>query len=364
MRKDVLLHRQNGHTAMPEVQIAWCCPRCRAPLSSGDDWLDCAGCDARYEVIDGIPDFRISADFWLDMEQDRTAARELAARFSTDDMEGLVRQVFASRPEWDEARIALRTRQVFDAHGRLGREIDGWLDLATRDAPFLEIGCGPGMLLAAAASKGRAGIGIDASLVWLVVSKRLISLWGGQPVLAAGLADALPLADNSVHATISLDVIEHVSDPQTFLREVNRVTRVGGTVALSTPNRFSLAAEPHVFVWGVGWLPRPWQSAFVRWRSGKSYDYTRLLSTWEAVGIMRRNTEFNFHILLPEIPGEEIRHFPKYRRVLARLYNRLSALPFLRGLFLVICPFFRIVGTRCDPKRENKPDHLTTGIKP
>lgn len=346
-----------------EVQIGWCCPKCRVPLSSGDNWIDCHGCGARYEVIDGIPDFRISTDFWLDIEQDRTIAKDLAARFSTDDIEGLVRQVYSSQTGRDEAQIAQRTRQVMEAPVRLRREIDGWLDSATRDAPFLDLGCGPGMLLAAAASKGRVGIGIDSSMVWLVVAKRLIVSRGGRPILAAGLADALPLANDAVHATISLDVVEHVSDPESFLREVNRVTRVGGRVALSTPNRFSLAAEPHVFVWGVGWLPRRWQSAFVRWRSGKSYDYTRLLSTWEAAGMLRRNTDFTFRILLPEISAEEIQSFQNYRKLLARIYNRLTAFVLLRILLLGICPFFRIVGTRHDPKRKNNLEQSTIGIK-
>lgn len=346
MPNEGLMNTRNGDVAKAIFHMVWCCPKCHTSLPNNDDWIGCPVCNARYEVIEGIPDFRISTDFWLDIEHDRTLARKLAAQFSIADVEGLVRQVFASRPEWDDARVALRTRQVLDAPKRLQKEIDGWLDQATKDTPFLEIGCGPGMLLAAAASKGRVGIGIDASLVWLVVAKRLITRWGGQPVLAAALADALPLADNAVHATISLDVIEHVSDQQVFLQEIDRVTRVGGRLALATPNRFSLAAEPHVSVWGVGWLPRPWQAAFVRWRSGKSYTYTRLLSTWEAARIVRRNTAFSFRILLPKVPEEEMHRFPPYRRVLARVYNRLSTFPLFRWLFLVIGPFFRVVGVR------------------
>lgn len=330
--------------------VSWSCPRCRATLVVSDQRVDCAACHARYDVIDGIPDFRISNDFWLDIDEDRASARELAAKFSTAQVEELVRHVYASRPGWNEAMIALRTAQVLDAPKRLQREIDGWLGAATSNGPFLEIGCGPGMLLAAAASKGRAGIGIDASMVWLVVAKRLITRWGGQPVLAAALGDALPLADNVVPAAISLDVIEHVSDPAAFLREIERVTQSGGHLALATPNRFSLAAEPHVSVWGVGWLPRRWQAAFVRWRSGKSYDYTRLLSTWEAARLLRLNTTFDFRILLPAIPGEEMDRFPAYRRGLARLYNRAISISALRGLFRAIGPFFRILGERGEVK--------------
>lgn len=344
--------------------MLWCCPKCRNPLPDGDDWISCPGCKERYAVIEGIPDLRIANDFWLDIEEDRMQARKLSAQFSPDDVEGLVRAIFAKQPGRNEAQIAHRTRQVLAAPKRMQGEIDGWLDLATRQTPFLEIGCGPGTLLAAAASKGRSGIGVDASLVWLLVAKRLITRWGGQPLLAAALANALPLADNSVNAVISLDVIEHVADQQVFLREIDRVAQPGGQLALATPNRFSLAAEPHVSVWGVGWVPRRWQAAFVRWRSGKSYAYTCLMSTWEAARIMRGNTSFSFRILLPEVPKEEIQHFQRYRQVLAHLYNRLCALPVLRGVLLAIGPFFRIVGIRRKSFDEGRIQNLPPEITP
>ena len=334
----------------PTSSLPWRCPRCHAALARSGDAIECTGCSARYEVVDGIPDFRISTNFWLDADRDRAIAREVAARFAANhDITDLLRQVFSSGLDQDAARAAIRAQQVLEAPERLRKELDGWLEPTVREDAFLDLGCGPGMFLAAAALRGRAGIGIDASLAWLVVAKHLIAQSGGRPVLAAALTDALPLADRSMSASIALDVIEHVADPAALLREMNRVTRVGGSIALSTPNRFSMAAEPHVALWGVGWVPRPWQADFVRWRSGKSYTYTCLLSTWEAAGMMRRETDFDFRILVPEISAEEIRRFPAYRRLLARTYNRLSAVPLLRGLFLIICPFFRILGARRAP---------------
>ncbi|MCP4744403.1 MAG: class I SAM-dependent methyltransferase [Actinomycetales bacterium] len=46
---------------------------------------------------------------------------------------------------------------------------------------------------------------------------------------------ALPFQDESFHASISLQVIEHIWDPLAFLRELDRCTR--GPVIVSTPNR-------------------------------------------------------------------------------------------------------------------------------
>ncbi len=46
---------------------------------------------------------------------------------------------------------------------------------------------------------------------------------------------ALPFQDESFHASISLQVIEHIWDPLAYLRELDRCTR--GPVIVSTPNR-------------------------------------------------------------------------------------------------------------------------------
>jgi SAM-dependent methyltransferase len=256
--------------------------------------------------------------------------------------------IFASRGRtWTEERVRWRTRQVLEAPARLRYDVQGWLNPCfTGRGYFVDLGCGPGMLLAAAAAEGHAGIGIDVSLTWLLAAQRLVATYGGKPLLAAALAEALPLPDQSVTAVISLDVVEHVADPAPYLAEIDRVTGIGGFIALSTPNRYSLAAEPHVYLWGVGWLPRQWQKRYVEWRRGERYEYARLLSTFEMRRLLRRMTEFQAEILIPQVPTEEIRAFSPRRAALARIYNRLVAARVLRWAFLCIGPFFRVLGRK------------------
>lgn len=327
--------------------MIWRCPRCQGTLVEQGQDVHCASCSSCYDSLDGILDLRLPGASWIDYEGDKAAARRLWAESAGLSAEELVRHVFSARSGWNESRIALRTRQVMTAPERLRSEIKGWLRPCTPGVGLLlDLGCGPGMLLAAAAAEGQKGIGIDMSLVWLVVAKRLIAQWGGQPVLAAALAEALPLADASVSSVISLDVIEHVVDPRRYVREINRVTEFGGWVALSTPNRYSLAAEPHAGLWGVGWLPRSWQRGYVHWRSGKSYEYTQLLSAREVARLFLQHTRFQPHLLVPPVPEGEIAYFPTYRVLLARLYNRLGSLGWTRWLCLRIGPFFRVVGKK------------------
>ena len=325
--------------------MIWCCPRCRGELRPESNWLRCHGCDSRWETIDGIPDLRVPGASWIDFEEDLLIARELSSLDCS--LPDLVRAVYARRVGWDKGRIDRRTREVLEAPAKLKSDVAGWLHpIAEREGVLLDVGCGAGMLIAAMTEQERTVIGIDVSMTWLVVAKRLIGHFGGVPVLAAALGESLPLRDGSVGGLVSLDVIEHVRDPASYLREIDRVVRTDGGIALSTPNRFSLTAEPHVFVWGVGWLPRRWQRAYVHWRSGKDYDDTVLMSSFGLRERIRANTSFRFTLLIPEVPPEALAEFRPAKRVLALLYNRLASVGPLRAIFLLIGPFFRIVGVK------------------
>ena len=51
-----------------------------------------------------------------------------------------------------------------------------------------------------------------------------------------GNSSSLPLADQTVDVVVSFETIEHVENPNQFLRECFRVLRNGGTAIISTPN--------------------------------------------------------------------------------------------------------------------------------
>lgn len=328
--------------------MIWRCPRCRGQFSTDElVRLQCGSCGERYEVVNGIPDLRVNAPTWINCDEDRDQARRIADDVAGQSIEEVVRHVFRVVRGLKADNLEYRTQRVMSEPARLRREISGWLNETTATSPFLDLGCGPGMLLAAASAEGgRAGIGIDVSMVWLVVAKQLIESAGGTPVLAAGFAEALPLADGAVQAVVSLDVIEHVGDQSAYLREIDRVTAPGGTLALATPNRFSLAAEPHIRVWGVGWLPRRWQRRYAEWRSGMSYSFIQLLSTWEMRRLVTKNTRFDIQLLVPAIPDEDIALASTRRASLARAYNTLIRFPWIRPAALGVGAFFRVVGRK------------------
>lgn len=326
------------------LQSIWRCPICHSEVRSADGRLECVGCERSFPTVSGIPDFRLTIPRYLDAAADIELAQELGE--SSLSLEDMVRTVFSRRLDWDKARIELRTRGVLSARRNLHDDLEGWLKSAAGREPFLDLGCGGGMLMAAATEMkpGLTVMGIDASMTWLVVARKYVSDCGGEPILAAAMGEALPLADESIPGIVSLDVIEHVDDPDVYLAEINRVLQPGGQIALSTPNRFSLTAEPHVHVWGVGWLPQRFQAAWVRWRSGRSYEGTALMSSFVLARRLRRMTELQFRILIPQVPQAHIAQFPAAKKLFAQVFNRLSQSFALRPLFLLIAPFFQIVG--------------------
>jgi SAM-dependent methyltransferase/uncharacterized protein YbaR (Trm112 family) len=333
---------------MVDLLTVWCCPICRGRLAVEvrDTRLSCVRCGTPFDVFAGIPDLRVSRPSWVNVDADREAALRLERDTRSVTLEALVRQVFARQPHRTDAEVDHRVRQVLASPARLRRQVHGWLRSVALTPGYVDVGCGPGLLLAASADDAVAGMGIDASLEWLIVARRMIEAHGGRATLCAALCEALPLPDGSAPAIASLDVIEHCADQRRHLREIDRIAAPGAPFALATPNRFSVSAEPHVGVWGVGWLPARWQQRYVRMRSGKSYDFVRLLSVPGLKRLMKRETHFDGRFIVPPIAEEEIEMFADRRAKVARAYNRAAEYRALRWPLFAIAPFFRFIGVR------------------
>jgi SAM-dependent methyltransferase len=329
------------------MRVPWCCPRCRGSLQVTDAGASCVGCAARYQRVGPVLDLRVPSPQYDFFTADTERALRLWERLASLGAETFVHEVFASRPGWTKKRIAYRTRQIMSGPRRYGEELDGWLHGAvTAERPFLDLGCGAGVLLAAAASRGVYGIGVDLSMTWLLAAHLLISEHGGTPMLAAALGEALPLPDGQVGGVVSLDVIEHVPQIPAYLREINRVTCPNGHVALSTPNRYSLTPEPHVGLLGVGWLPRAWQKPYVRRFTGDPYELVWLRSARELQSLFDENTTIKLRIDAGPIPTEEINSFGAAKAYLAHTYNRLRETFIAKWFFRRHGPFFRLTGQR------------------
>lgn len=104
---------------------------------------------------------------------------------------------------------------------------------------MLDIGCGAGPLLALARAHGwtdLAGLEISPTAAALARSA------SGAEVLETTL-DGAGFADGTFSLVTMWDVIEHLLDPRDTLAHVARLLKPGGTLAVSTPNRFGLSVR-------------------------------------------------------------------------------------------------------------------------
>ncbi|MBQ0816162.1 MAG: methyltransferase domain-containing protein [Marinobacter sp.] len=325
--------------------MIWCCPTCHSSLDLVDTDLRCKSCQVRYPVIHDIPDLRVTLECWIDLDEDRERAREAADRVARDGLESAIRHIFRSSRGMDEKKADYRTRQVLAGVEKCQSQCSDWLQPALEaNGVILEIGCGPGQLLAAAATRNCEVAGVDVSMEWLVIARHLIEHYGGSPKLAAGFAERLPIADGSVAAIVSLDVIEHVGDQNAYVNELRRVLRPGGFFALSTPNRYSLSPEPHVNVWGVGYLPRSLQARYVKFVRNQSYTFTRLLSVRDTKRLFSGPKGFEARIVFPVIPEQEISNFTTSKKRLALIYNWLVDIPLVKLFLPFFGAYYRVLG--------------------
>jgi SAM-dependent methyltransferase len=108
----------------------------------------------------------------------------------------------------------------------------------------LDAGCGEGYglpLLRAAGATRVVGVDLDAP----TVAHARATYGTADPhieVVEAELS-SLPLADDEVDLTVSLQVIEHLWDVPAYLASLRRVTRPGGLLAIATPNRLTFTPD-------------------------------------------------------------------------------------------------------------------------
>jgi len=100
------------------------------------------------------------------------------------------------------------------------------------DTDLLEIGCGHGEVLLEAHNRGFRVSGIELSAHAAAIANRCLA----SPAVSVGTLETLPLARDRFGAVLAADVIEHVRDPQGWLRRIHELLAPGGILLLITPS--------------------------------------------------------------------------------------------------------------------------------
>ena len=336
---------------MKVAGLELCCPVCHGELLHKDDEMSCARCTRSFPVILGIPDLRIFADPYVDMEADRAKARALADRFAELDFRGLVEYYYRTTSVVTRRQAESFTSGLIGAVPRAESALDQW-EGATPSKPaatrLLEIGCGTAPLLIAASRRYGELAGIDIALRWLMVGKKRLLEAGLAIPLVCACAEALPFAPESFDRVIADSVIENVSDQSLTMSEAYRVLRPGGRLYITTANRFSVGPDPQIGMWATGFLPRRWVEARVR-RQGALPPKRRLLSAWGVTQLLSRTGFTRARLSLPVFPTGQRAQLPAHVNSLVGVYHAASRLPVTRHMLWLLGPKFSVVSQKSLP---------------
>jgi 2-polyprenyl-3-methyl-5-hydroxy-6-metoxy-1,4-benzoquinol methylase/uncharacterized protein YbaR (Trm112 family) len=326
------------------------CPACKGALSERQDAFVCAACARSFPVVAGIPDFRLLPDRFISFDGDRRKGLRVLeiAQAKGGGFEAALDAYWSITPELDPALAAgHRVHQLREVD--IGRQTlceverlataDGGLSSrdgeTARNTKLLDLGCGTAGLLAAAGSRFRLTVGVDVAFRWLLVGRLRLRAAGLEFPLICANAEHLPFAGGSFDRVTANDLLEHVVAPSQVLEECRRVVTPRGYCYLATNNRYSLAPEPHVRVWGVGFLARGLQAPYVWSARGHSYQNVRLLSARE---LRRLAARAGLRCANVEPAPLYARHLGRNLGQLVDVYNHIRLLPGFREMLALLGP--------------------------
>ncbi|TBR71302.1 MAG: class I SAM-dependent methyltransferase [Nevskiaceae bacterium] len=126
----------------------------------------------------------------------------------------------------------------------------------------LDVGCGDGALVCAAASRGAEATGVDPDPAMLAAARTRADKDGITAAFLEGRIERLPFPDAAFDVVVSITVLCFVPDASASVREMARVLRPGGRLVLGELGRWSLWALVRRL---RGWLgSATWKAAHFR----------------------------------------------------------------------------------------------------
>ncbi len=335
------------------LDLGLCCPHCRGQLRESRvpvHQLACASCERQYPVEFDIPDLRLHPDPYIAMEADRAKGRRLLDESGARDWRGMVDFYYRITDTVLKRQAELFLAGLDRGAARAASTLAAWERLAggapVEGSKLLEVGCGTGPLLLAAARRGTV-VGLDVAFRWLIVCRRRLDERGVRTPLVCANAEALPFREASFDVVASESTIEVTRDQNLAATEAFRVLRPGGRICLTTPNRWSLGPDPHLGVPAGGWWPQSW---LARWagRRGALPPLRNLLSRVELGGLLHRAGFERRRYDLPAVPAEQRRALGPLLRAAVAAYEWARRLPVTRHLLFLIGPM--LMATAVKPK--------------
>lgn len=116
-----------------------------------------------------------------------------------------------------------------------------------RNDIILDVGTGTGFFARMIAKRKAKIIGIDMSENMLKIARELSKNEKLKMRFLKGNAEDLPFKDSTFDKIIAIDLIEHLKNPEIFIREASRVLKNDGKIVLSWPHAKSPYRMKYLF---------------------------------------------------------------------------------------------------------------------
>tara|TARA_R110002074_G_scaffold122966_1_gene258083 strand:- start:5056 stop:6105 length:1050 start_codon:yes stop_codon:yes gene_type:complete len=328
------------------------CPQCRDRLTKQPDNYLCSDCKREYPIIFGIADFRIRSDPYLSLQEERAKAKRLATE---------IEQSFSAMLNYyyeitDDVPPVLATRyKAYHYNGpKQARQSLARLGIASDDV-VLDVGCGTGGALIAAAENCSHIYGMDIALRWLVICQQRLKEQGITATLVCADIEAPPFPDEYFSKITATDLLENVYSVDKTLVALGRLLKADGKLWLAGSNKFCLGPHPSTRLWAIGYFPGKLRSRLVkRLRGVDSLRFINLISPGRIIRYAKRIGLYT-HTLSPRMVAlDEDGHYPAIDRLLIKTYVVVARLPLLRQLLIWVGPAFEMILRKSPYSMESK----------
>ena len=216
------------------------------------------------------------------------------------------------------------------------------LNLGPQDT-LLDVGCGTGGALVAAAHSGATLFGMDIALRWLVICQQRLQEQGVNATLVCADIESPPFPAQSFSKVVATDLLENVYSVENSLASLAGLLNANGRLWLTGSNKYCLGPHPTTRLWAIGYFPKKLRTRIVTWCRG--VDSLRFIHLLSPHYIMRcaRQAGLQALTLSPKmIATDQVDQYPLADRVLIKIYAHVARLPLICQLLLWIGPAFEM----------------------